>query len=111
MVPGYPLRYSRDDKHWSNRERATRTPSQTRTTLTPLIPTKVGTQSIKGDLRNRPAHAAPDPGLRREERIFESAKQKRGRLSDRAKNQNPPQLAISETAPSRPGDKIPARPA
>ena len=68
MVPGSPLRYGRDDNHCFVRRHATRTPSQSRTTLTPLIPTKVGTQSIKGALRNRHAPAALDPGLRREER-------------------------------------------
>ena len=69
MVLGSPLRCGRDDNHCSDRSRATRTPSQSRTTLTPLIPTKVGTQSIKGDVRsNRSAHAALDLGLRRDER-------------------------------------------
>ena len=102
MVLGSPLRCGRDDNHCSDRSRATRTPSQSRTTLTPLIPTKVGTQSIKGDVRwIGAAPAALDPGLRRDERIFESAKQIRGRLSDRAQNQNSP-----NSPPARPRPRI-----
>ena len=58
-------------KHWGRWQSAQRTDGggKPRTLLSPLVPTQVGTQSIKGDVRsNRAAPAALDPGLRRDER-------------------------------------------